>query len=300
MKPTKPAATTPDVGRLWLAVDVNNLCHRAFHTTGQLSLDGEPTGVTFGVLREINSLRTRFGTNRIAFCFDHGKGLREKKFSWYKESRRTRKYTDEEAKAREGLQTQIKKLKFEYLTDMGYRNVIYQDGYEADDHIAAVVAGVSERDRVVIVSGDQDLYQLLCHRVSIYKPQSKTLYTEESFKDEFGVESTQWPYVKAISGCSTDDIPGIEGVAEKTACKYLQGYLGKETKKYKSIKAWESIYERNLELVTLPYPGCNQFKPKKDEYDPTAYAKLIEDLGFASFDTGSVLSRSIQSRKRRA
>lgn len=297
MKPKKSEITV-ETGKLWLVLDVNYLCYRAFHSTGQLSFNEEPTGVTFGVLREIKYLETRFGSSNMVFCFDHGKGLREKKYSWYKEGRRNKKYTEEEEVQRAGLQSQIRKLKINYLSDLGYRNIMFQDGYEADDMIASVVAGIPIPNRIVIVSADHDLYQLLSYRTSMYNPSSKATLTEEGFKKEFGVETTQWPMVKAIAGCKSDGIPGIPGVAEKTACQYLSGNLKKTSVKYGKIEAGRDVRLRNMPLVSLPYPGAKPFKPQRDEIDPTAWANLIDELGFSSFETSGVLSNTIQHRRK--
>src|SRR4051812_42753810 len=68
----------------WCYVDVNYLAWRAYHTTGHLSQDGRPTGVVFGVMRELRKLRDLFGDPRMAFFFDHPVSLRKHKYDWYK------------------------------------------------------------------------------------------------------------------------------------------------------------------------------------------------------------------------
>ena len=72
----------------WIVIDATYLAHRAYHSKPYLSHEGGPTGVIFGVLKDIQLFRRQFATDRLVFCFDHGKGLREIKVPYYKSTRR--------------------------------------------------------------------------------------------------------------------------------------------------------------------------------------------------------------------
>lgn len=279
------------MSRTWLILDVNNLAWRAFHSTGGLAHGGEPTGVLFGVLRDLQRFQDEFATRDVVFAFDFGNGLREGSYPFYKESRRKRVFTDAEESARNDLAHQITSLRRSYLESLGYSNIFYARGFEADDVIASAVRGLPRGDRAVMVSSDRDLYQLLSRNVSQYSPAAKAgLYTTAAFQAEYGIHPSQWPEVKAIAGCDTDDIPGMAGVGEITAAKWLRGELRGAKKDAIDAFVAGPDYRGNLELVTLPYPNCPGFRPAPDDTSPAdaavAWTRLCERFGIWSLDVG--------------
>lgn len=271
--------------RTWLALDMSFLGYRALYSTGELTYGGEPTGVLYGILREIADLRERFGTDDFVFCFDYGKGLREQEYRYYKESRRARVYSEEESAAREAMRDQLEKLRTDYLEEMGFTGVYFQKGYEADDLMASVSRNLADGDRVVLVSRDADMFQLLDARTACYSPASKRFYTAKEFRSEWRLAPTDWAKVKAIAGCNTDDVPGVDGVGEVTAAKYLRGDFRARTPTVQKIEAWmaDEQYRTNLKLVTLPYPGTRDFVPiKLRDFSPAAWDGLCERLGMST------------------
>lgn len=276
----------------WLVLDVDFLCHRAFYSTGGLKNNDDPTGVLFGFFRELESLKRQFNSDRFVFCFDHGKLLRESVLAQYKETRKKKKagMTDEEAENYAGMKSQVKKLKLKYLDRLGYKNVFFQDGYEADDVIASVVGNAHELpdgDRIIMVSADQDLYQLLNKQVAQWNPNLKTLFTAKAFRQKYGIAPRQWPHVKAIAGCDSDDVRGVPGVGEKTACKYLRKELGPGNDKQMMIEACADVWLPNLDIVRLPYPGIKPFKPEAGQRDDKEWEKLCLELDFQTLLGGS-------------
>lgn len=276
-----------------LVLDANYLCHRAFFAMGGLSHEDVKTGVIFGVLRDIANLAKQFSTNRFAFCFDSPKSLREEVYPNYKSSRRKRKgprgQSEEEAHQyqldREELYRQIKLLHNDYLPAVGYKNVFMQEGYEADDLIASIVLGDGDMKMdYVIVSGDKDLYQLLDSNVSMWVPGTKQLLTGLSFMKEWQIDPSDWVKVKAIAGCSTDDIEGVPGVGEITAAKYVRGELPPKAQTYQDIKAMRDVWRENLKLVRLPYEGLEQVVLKKCEIPVTAWRGIAKKCGINSID----------------
>lgn len=265
----------------FLLFDVNFLAHRAFHSTGGLSNNGDPTGVLFGVFRAFDELQDRFATNRVAFCFDHGRGLREQACPFYKESRRKRTLTEQQDAALQGFRHQVEKLKFEYLNRMGYKNINYKTGYEADDVIAAIIKG-NKNNEFIIISADHDLYQLLSQNVSMWNPITHTLMTKVSFKKKYGITPRQWIAVKAIAGCSSDDIPGVRGVGETTAIKYIRGELAGTSAAYKNIQAAAETIAANYPLIELPYSGLKTIPLLEDNLDIQQKHRVYRMLGFRS------------------
>jgi DNA polymerase-1 len=256
------------------------------YTTGELTHDGDPTGVLYGIFRDIVEFCDLFSTDRIAFCFDGGIDHRLEIYPGYKEDRRQRrKEMDEgEKETRRQLRRQIYRLRNGLLVDAGYRNVFWQEGYEADDVMAAICEQhLGSGREFVIVSTDQDLFQCLCKdRVVQWNPITKRATTQKLFEDVYGIAPSMWAHVKAIAGCDGDCVPGIRGIGEKTASKYVAGTLKATTKAFQSIVPELERIERNLKLVRLPFPGCGPFQLVDEPVDPRAWDKVMTSLGMSS------------------
>lgn len=263
----------------WIVVDGDNLCHRAFWTTGQLA-----EGVLFGFFRALVDLHERFATQDVAICFDCRPSRRQSLHSDYKAGRETRRreMSPEERKNRRGLQRQIHALRDTLLSRLGYRNVFSAPGYEADDVIASVVKGLPEADTAVVVSSDQDLWQLISPTVCCYNPVKHETLTLQGFKRQWGVSPAFWADVKAIAGCSTDDVPGVPGVGEKTAARFLARQLKPESKKYQAIVANSSTWQFNLPLVRLPFDGCPRFALRENCLSEGRWSRTMQALGMDS------------------
>lgn len=280
-----------------VVVDSNFLTYRAFYSTGNLRHGGEATGVVYGFMRAVKELEEQYPIARMVFCFDYGKGKREEEFPWYKATRREKRKKEKKDPAKKKMwrefQRQVDGLRTEYLKRVGYANVFFQEGYEADDVIASVVSGIHAKNqkaghgshearKMVIVTGDHDFYQLLHPDVSVYHPANRRTVTVGSYKREFnGLRVKDWVRVKAIAGCPTDDIPGVRGVAEKTAVKYLTdpGSLSKAKRKEIEEFVESKTYRRNLRLITLPLAGCLKFAVGKDKPDPNGWNEVMAEIG---------------------
>lgn len=259
----------------WLLLDVSYLAWRSYYAFGNLSYNQIPTTVVFGVLREIMALREQFSTSRTAFCFDVGKPWRSLDCPEYKSGR-------EEDENRRAVREQLTKLRKDYLPSLGFQNILWQKGYEADDVIAKVIEDRPKRT-FIVVSADQDLFQLLRgERVLIWNPHKKIRWTQKSFEETYGISPDLWADVKAIAGCSSDNIAGVRGIGEKTAIKFLSGRLAENSAAFKKIVKGNKQWQRNLGLVRLPYPGMKPFTLKKDKTTPEKWKALIDRLGMKS------------------
>lgn len=253
-------------------IDVSALAYRSFYSMRDLEADGVPTAVIYGVLREIITLRDLFGAGEFVFAFDRGGLLRKKIYPEYKAKRRE----DEDADKREARMRvfdAIKHLRTDVLPELGYVNLIGVRGYEADDVIAAVCQQYPKRSKV-IVSADQDLYQLLSDNTKMYSPASKKVMTRNSFEKKYGIDPALWAHVKAIAGCSSDNIEGVAGVGEITAIKFLTGSLVKG-KKYDAIVLGQETVSRNLSLVRLPFDGFPDIKLRKSTVTKKAWRSVL-------------------------
>lgn len=278
----------------WLILDVSCLVYRSFYAMGDLSYNGARTGGVFGLFRDIQTLQEIYPGGRFVFCFDVGRSLRKQVFPAYKSARaKLREDMDQEKReALSEVQNQLTRLRTKYLPYMGYRNVFYQEGYEADDVIASVcltltsdawMDRVDVRDSVVVVSSDSDLYQLLAiPNVSIWNPRTRKVYTWKTFAEDYGLSATKWARVKAIGGCSSDNIPGVPGVGEKTAIKFLRAELHSGSEKFKRITNAQKDIEFYFKLTKLPYPGTDEFVLRDDAVTNRRWRKAMERLGMAS------------------
>jgi len=270
-----------------LILDANYLCHRAFYALrNSLSFEELPTSVAFGFLRDITTFQDTHNTSDIVFCFDSSTNLRKDEYGGYKASRAQKRAdaTSEERHAYAELRAQINNLQFNTLPDIGFRNIFCADGYEADDCIASVVGNLCRDTQAILVCSDHDMLQLLGKRVLIWNPRSGEAVTANSFRANWGIEPSQFADVKAIAGCSSDDVPGVRGVGEKTAAKFLRGELKRSSKKFQDIVKNQRLLQRNLNLVRLPYAGCPTFELRQDKVTRKKWEKVTRALGMTTLE----------------
>jgi DNA polymerase-1 len=224
---------------------------------------GDPV---YGFLATVMSLRERFDTDNFVFAFDRGKLKRTEILPTYKD--RPPRSPDHEEEHKLAKQT-MEQLRRKLLPFFGFKNILSQPGYEADDVIASVVINsLPEGDDAVIVSTDNDLLQLLStDRVVIYNPNKELVYNEAKFSEEwYGLQPGDWALVKAIAGCRSDNVPGIRGIGETTAAKFVAGQLPWHSSGYEKIKSTKkSVFEERLKLVKLPYEGTQTFTLAEDD-----------------------------------
>lgn len=270
--------------KTWLVLDVTFLAYRALHSTGTLAHKGKKTGVLYGILRDVKSLREHFGADHIVWCFDSSKegGVREELCPTYNEVRKKKPRTDEEKANIKSLHRQINQLRLVLLPYIN-SNVVHFDKYEADDCIAWTINSIPRKDTAIMVTADEDMYQLIRNRskkkrkckVLFYNPNKHLLVDVRKFKELYnGLDPKNWVSVKALSGCKTDSVYGIPGIGESTAVKYLTGKLPKHYKSYKKIvRERFNTTVRNIPLVKLPFrfvpPNAKDIdwdKVKKNKY----------------------------------
>lgn len=276
----------------YLIFDTTYLAHKARFSTGSLRFEGNPTGVAFGVLRDIDRFLEMYSPCTCVFAFDWGgAGLRKEISPTYKISRSNEKnengewvpksQTAEEIEEARLFHDQCKTLYREILPNLGFKNLFRVKGYEGDDIIAKIAEDLPMSDEGVMITGDHDLWQCLRSNVSWHAPAAGVV-TFEAFQKEWGLYPFQWAQVKAISGCDTDDVEGVEGVGEKTAAKWILGKLKPESKKCIAIEANLGVMKKNKELVTLPFKGLPPFNILPDEYDTEKKRAVYLSLGIQS------------------
>lgn len=262
-----------------LVVDGNALCYSAFYSTGQLSHKNQDTGVIYGFFNQIQHACQTQQVAHIAFCWDSRQSRRKLIFPAYKSNR-----GKSDPQILRCLK-QITLLREELIPRLGFKNSFHKTGFEADDLIARVCVTSQSGQERIIMSNDQDLYQLLSAGTTIYKPSKRRLYTLHDFMRDYGIPPYFWAEVKAIAGCSSDAIPGIPGIGEKRALDFIKHPPG-PYKRHPKIELGEGsrIRERNLKLVKLPFEGTPPLELDWSELPSFAeWILLCEELGFTSF-----------------
>lgn len=249
--------------RNWLVVDANYLARQAFHRERE-----DSDAVIPSFLASVSAYTDRLRSEDLVFCFDRPPYRRRDEFPWYKQREER---TDPDVMER--FRAELVRLRNTVLPELGFGNVFFQRGYEADDVMASVCANLPGADTAVLVTADRDMEQLLSPRVSRFEaqngPSKGFVRTAAMFTNEWGIEPKQWAKVKAIAGCGTDTVPGVKWVGESTAVQYLRGgefrAMVPETRR-RAIEAFcdKQQYLDNLRVIELPYPGTADFVPAPD------------------------------------
>ncbi|CAD7286380.1 DNA polymerase I [Campylobacter suis] len=198
--------------------------------SGLKNKDGKPSGMVSGFANFILNLKEEYQSDYIIFALDSkGKTLRHELAGEYKANR-----SEPPAELKAQLPVCIKMIE-----KMGLC-AISREGYEADDIIASVVKECKKEGIFTrIVTHDKDLYQLIEDgKVSIYSPQSKVEHDTQSCIEKYGVKPEFIRDYLALTGDSSDNIPGVKGIGSKGAKKLIDEFGG-----------IEQIYE-NLALIS--------------------------------------------------
>ena len=260
-------------------IDANNVAHIAKHTTGGLSYKGIPTGVIFGVLKQLLNVAKAVKADNYIFCWDSRKSNRKKKYPFYKKRKEVPK-TEKEKMEMLLVFQQFNALKTQVLPRMGFTNNYVQTGFEADDLIAKIVHSYPTYN-FSIVSNDEDLYQLLGANCKIYT--KKGSFTEGMFRKKFGIPPKDWAMVKQIAGCRSDKVPGVKGVGETRAIAYMTNKMKHSSKFYQAIEDSKNIIDRNKYLVKLPLQGTHCPEIEQYKFDLGNFITICETYGFHQF-----------------
>lgn len=225
-----------------ILIDGHALAFRSFHAlerTGMKTTDGVPTWAVFGFFRALFDIlkNKEIKPNSIAVAFDVGRHtFRVDKYQEYKANR---------ASMPDDLRTQLS-LIVEGLK--AFNIPIYtKEGFEADDVIGTISKQVKNQgDKIYILTGDRDSFQLVDKdgHIVVIIPQNSALlfYDWQKVYEKMGVYPNQVIDFKALSGDTSDNIPGIRGIGPKTACNLLEKYENLENV-YKNI---DEITQKSL------------------------------------------------------
>ena len=233
-------------------VDGSSYLYRAFHALPPLTNSrGLSTGAVKGVISMLRRLQKDYPESPIAVVFDaKGKTFRDELFAEYKSHRPP--MPDE-------LREQIEPI-HNIVKAMGLPLLIV-DGVEADDVIGTLAQqGAEKKLAVVISTGDKDMAQLVNGHVTLVNTMTETVLDRTGVKEKFGVPPELIVDFLALRGDSSDNIPGVPGVGEKTALALLQG-----------LGDMDAIYKDLEKVRKLSFRGAKKMPEKLEENREIAY-----------------------------
>lgn len=277
-----------------MLIDGNSIVNRAFYGVPLLTNgEGRYTNGVYGFLNILFKLLDEEQPDYLAVAFDlHAPTFRHRTFDGYKG---TRKGMPEE------LREQMPLLK-EVLQAM-HIPIFEQEGFEADD-ILGTLSALAEKNGIVpvVVSGDRDLLQLAGETLKVRIPKTKGGRTETEdyyaadVQAKYGVTPAEFIDMKALMGDTSDNIPGVPGIGEKTAAKIITQYHDIETAiahaaEIKPKKASENLaaYQEQARLSKflativrdMPLEWDKEILKIGDMFNQTAY-ELVKRLEFKS------------------
>ena len=235
-----------------ILVDGSSYLYRAYHAFPPLTNSaGEPTGAMYGVLNMLKSLLAQYNPSHVAVVFDaKGKTFRDELFEDYKSHR---------PPMPDDLRAQTAPL-HEMVKAMGLP-LLAVSGVEADDVIGTLALQAEKEGRAVLIStGDKDMAQLVTPNITLINTMTNTILGPEEVEQKFGVPPALIIDYLAMMGDSSDNIPGVPGVGEKTAQALLQGLGG-----------MQAIYDNLDKVADLSFRGAKTMAAKLEQNRDVAF-----------------------------
>lgn len=276
-----------------ILIDGSGLIYRGFYAIPPFlkSPSGVQTNAVFGFTNILLSLIAREKPDYIAVAFDKkGPTFRHKEYAEYKATR---------VKAPQELYNQIPLVK-QVVESFGIPS-FEADGFEADDILATVTQNMAKRKNleIEVATGDFDLFQMVRPQVKILYPgkgfKEATTLNENQIKEKYGLTPAQIPDYKGLAGDTSDNIPGVHGIGEKTALNLLAKYKNLEGV-YEHLTETSASVRKKLEdgkedaFKSRELTRLREDVPIKfyledcrvKSFDPKSARKTFEELGFKS------------------
>lgn len=235
-----------------ILVDGSSYLYRAYHAFPPLTNSaGEPTGAMYGVLNMLRSLILQYQPTHAVVVFDaKGKTFRDELFEHYKSHRPP--MPDDLRAQIEPLHTMVKAMGLPLMA---------VPGVEADDVIGTLAREAEKAGRPVLIStGDKDMAQLVTPGITLINTMTNTILGPDEVVTKYGVPPELIIDFLALMGDSSDNIPGVPGVGEKTAQALLQGLGGLDT-----------LYAESEKIAGLSFRGSKTMAAKLEQNKEVAY-----------------------------
>ena len=272
-----------------LIIDGNSILNRAFYGIRPLSTkEGIPTNAVYGFLNILKKHIDALSPTRMVCAFDRkAPTFRHNMYSQYKANRKGMP---------EELAIQLPYAK-RAAAALGCQ-VIAMEGYEADDVLGTVSAAAERAGGIhtFLLTGDRDSLQLIspCTTVILAKTKEDILYTPEVFREEYGIEPIRLIDVKALMGDTSDNIPGVPGIGEKTALKLIAqaGTLEAVYADLEALGVTKSVLAKlhagrdsaflSKDLATICRTAPIPEEEDEAKFDAAALGELFDELEFTA------------------
>ena len=279
-----------------LIFDGHNVALRAYHALSKQTellknKEGDGTWGIYGFFTTLIHFVNRYNPNKVAITFDWGQS--EKRLKIFAEYKANRKFSNnEDVDKRQESRKQIEVLI--RLLEIFKIPVLREPNVEADDIIAKLIN--SHNGKIIVVSGDHDLRQLISDTTIVIKPsigiKPEDIFDYNKIIEIYGIESHRLPEIWALTGDVSDNIPGVPGIGEKKALELIKKYgsLNQLLSSYeKKIEGYRSTIEKSYQLIYLDGSYCNikipnlNFNPVEPGQNDAE--KVLEFLEFLDFNS---------------
>lgn len=273
-----------------LVIDGNSIINRAFYgimgNQMLMTSDGRYTNAVYGFLAILFRTLEEIKPDYMAIAFDLKAPT--KRHLLYKEYKGTRKGMPDE------LAQQMPLLK-EVLRAMNI-TIIEKEGYEADDILGTLATMASNANmEAIILSGDRDTFQLINQNINVLIPHTKAgkteteIYNIEKIQEVYGLEPKKLIEIKGLMGDTSDNIPGIPGVGEKTALKLIKEF-GSIEAIYEKLEVGEAIIKGALKEKVVANKDLALLSKELGTIDVNApIENKLEELKIQEWDKPKVL-----------
>ncbi len=277
-------------------LDGHGLAYRAYYaltaggtrTNAFQTSSGEPTAGVYGFTSILLRIFDQENPDYLAVVFDKGKTFRHEMYADYKGTR---------AKMPDDLRSQVERMR--EIVDAFNIPRLERENYEADDVLGSVARWASEEKGlgVKIITGDKDLLQLVTDRVVVnlagFRLSDARDYFPEDVKKKLGVLPEKVVDYKALCGDSSDNIPGVKGIGEKTATKLLEAYgsldgifdhideiSGRAKSALEGSRETAYLSQKLSRIVTDLQIDLDLEQARIDRFNPKAVEDLFRELEF--------------------
>ena len=273
-------------------IDGHALAYRAYFGMPATfsTTEGEPTHAVYGFTNMLLAVWKDYEPEYFIITFDAGDTFRHQLYSEYKATRE---------KMPDDLRSQIERI--EQLVKAFNMPIFTKEGYEADDLLGTLATQAAAQGiETLIVTGDRDAFQLVGPHIKVVYPggqnrfDQRKLYDEAAVEARFGVPPNQLVDLKAMVGDTSDNIPGVKGIGDKTAAKLLQQYgtldgiynhldeIPPSIRAKLETERENAFLSRGLGRIITDVPDVelNVAAGKTREFDLTDVANLFVELEF--------------------
>ncbi|NQT20514.1 MAG: DNA polymerase I, partial [Planctomycetes bacterium] len=274
------------MSKKFFLIDGHSHCYRAYYAIPPLSApDGRPTNAVLGFTNILFKVLREQQPDYIAVAFDSKEPtFRHEAYEQYKANRKAMP---------DDLSTQIEVIK--QIVQACNIRIIAKPGYEADDIIGTLAReAAADGINVFMATSDKDMLQLLDEHIFRFDASSGAIYSAETLRSEKGIEPGQMIDVLALAGDTSDNVPGVEGIGEKTALQLVKQWgtldavlanidniSGKKRKERLERDADKARLSRDLVTIdTHTKLGVDVDACERQEYDAARLAEIFRELDF--------------------